>query len=388
MKREVDFKVILGVTGSIAAYKALELLRRLKGSGVEVRVVMTRKAKEFVAPLSFETLSGYPVFELFQARDPLIHLSLAKGSVMTVAPATANILGKVAAGIADDLLTTLCLTVDPPIIFAPAMDLGMWQHPVVKRNVRELEDLGHIIIEPEYGELASGAVGRGRLAKLDRIYEEIMSWRARQRDFTGIRALVSLGRIESQIDPVRVVSNRSSGRMGYALVRALRQRGAEVIMILGNTELEIEGAQVYRVDSAQSLKGMLAQLLPDCDLLFMTAAVADYQPVAVSRSKRKEEKFSVDFTRTEDILAGLGRQAHKAILVGFSVETDDPVGQGLKKLEAKNLDMLIVNPTSAIGADRTQCTLLFRAQSRLDLPEMAKSILAHRILDEVKGLLR
>lgn len=382
--------VTLGVTGSIAAYKGLELVRRLRQSGVLVRVVMTREAKRFVGPLSFATLSEHPVCEPFRVEDPLVHLSLTEeGGILAVVPATANILGKAAAGIGDDLLTTLCLSSKGPVIFAPAMDEGMWQNPVVQRNIRVLKDLGHLVIEPEEGELASGRIGKGRLASLDRIYEEIMAWRTRVQDFAEVRAIVSLGRIEEPLDPVRVITNKSSGRMGIDLARALRQRGAEVVLVSGQTDLEpIPGAEYYRVGSAQELSEVLTRLLPNSDLLFMVAAVADYRPTRVSSSKLKGARFSVEFTRTEDILAGLKETRPRPIMVGFSVETHDPISEARRKLKAKGLDLIVANPVWAIGSDHTQATLLFRDERVLELPKLPKSATAHRILDEVKGLRR
>lgn len=389
-------KVIVGVTGSIAAYKAAELIRAIRRRGADVKVVMTEAATKFVSPLTFETLSGNEVsWKLFPERKwDVGHVRLAEwAEVLVVAPATANFLGKAAVGVADDLLTTVTLAARCPVVVAPAMDAFMWANPVVQENVRKLKGLGYKLVGPEEGELASGLTGKGRLADLGRILDAIGEALEDLRLLAGRKVLVTAGRTEEDIDPVRFITNRSTGKMGYALAEAARTMGAEVVLVSGPTDLEVPwGVRVVRVRSAGEMRDAVLEHLGWCDILAMAAAVVDFRPAKVSPKKiKKEDGLVLEFERTPDILAEVAKKKGERFTVGFAVETEDEVEGGKRKLREKKLDLIVVNNPTVEGAgfgwDTNVATLIDRKGRVEELPRMSKRELARRIWRKVTELL-
>ncbi|MBN2107992.1 MAG: bifunctional phosphopantothenoylcysteine decarboxylase/phosphopantothenate--cysteine ligase CoaBC [Deltaproteobacteria bacterium] len=391
-----DKKIVLGVTGCIAVYKAAELVRQLVKLGADVHVVMTESAREFMAPLTFQTLSGNPVitemFKLYEERK-IGHITMAqRGDIVVVAPATANIIGKAANGIADEILSTVLIATRKPVLFAPAMNEGMWEHPAVMRNVQMLKDLGRCFVEPGSGDLACGDSGRGRLADIADIVDEIELMLSPS-DFTGTRALVTAGPTQEFIDPVRFISNPSSGKMGYALARALRHRGADVVLISGPTMLPVpRGVHTVHIGSAQEMAAAVDTHFPASDIIIKAAAVADYRPRVVSmhKVKKNDDAPRIDLERTTDILADLGNKKGKRLLVGFAAETQDVLANARGKLERKNLDLIVANDVTIMdggfGSDMNKATLLLPGGETVDVPAMTKQDLAHRILDCLAGI--
>jgi len=391
-----DKKIVLGVTGCIAVYKAAELVRQLVKLGADVHVVMTESAREFMAPLTFQTLSGNPVitemFKLYEERK-IGHITMAqRGDIVVVAPATANIIGKAANGIADEILSTVLIATRKPVLFAPAMNEGMWEHPAVLRNVQTLKDLGRRFVEPGSGDLACGDSGRGRLADIADIVDEIELMLSPS-DFTGTRALVTAGPTQEFIDPVRFISNPSSGKMGYAIARALRHRGADVVLISGPTMLPVpRGVHAVHIGSAQEMAAAVDMHFPASDIIIKAAAVADYRPRVVSmhKVKKNDDAPSLDLERTTDILADLGNKKGKRLLVGFAAETQDVLDNARGKLERKNLDLIVANDVTLMdcgfGSDMNKATLLLPGGDIVDVPAMTKQDLAHRILDCLAGI--
>jgi phosphopantothenoylcysteine decarboxylase / phosphopantothenate---cysteine ligase len=392
-------QVILGITGSIAAYKAVLLLRELTARGAEVRVVMTAGAEHFVAPLTFRTLSGRPVLSnLFdpQSDDAVEHVALAeRAHAFVVAPATANVLAKAAHGIADDFLTTLLLAARCPVLMAPAMDGGMWDHAAVQANVATLRERGVSILEPEAGALASGWSGRGRLPEIEVIVEEVERLLTPVRDLAGERVLVTSGPTREPIDPVRYLSNRSSGKMGHSVAAAALRRGAEVVLISGPTALKPPAGAVYvPVQTAEEMREAALQHLGTATVVIKAAAVADYRVERPSATKiksgGKRDGWSLDLVPNPDILKELAQKKGGAFLVGFAAETNDVRAHAADKLRAKGIDLLVANDVSQHGigfeADDNEVILLDRWGGALDLPRMTKIQVAHAILDRVLAL--
>ncbi|MBI1728832.1 MAG: bifunctional phosphopantothenoylcysteine decarboxylase/phosphopantothenate--cysteine ligase CoaBC [Candidatus Rokubacteria bacterium] len=392
-------QVILGITGSIAAYKAVLLLRELTARAAEVTVVMTAGAEHFVGPLTFRTLSGRPVLSnLFdpQSDDAVEHVALAERThVFIVAPATANLLAKAAHGIADDFLTTLLLAARCPVLMAPAMDGGMWDHAAVQANVTTLRERGVTVLEPDTGALASGLHGRGRLPEIETIVEEVERLLAPVRDLAGERMLVTSGPTREPIDPVRYLSNRSSGKMGHAVATAALRRGAEVVLISGPTALKPPAGAVYvPVQTAEEMREAALQHLGTATVVIKAAAVADYRVERPSATKiksgGKRDGWSLDLVANPDILKELAQKKGGAFLVGFAAETNDVRAHAADKLRAKGIDLLVANDVSQHGigfeADDNQVILLDRWGGVLDLPRMTKIQVAHAILDRVLAL--
>ena len=389
-------KIVLGVTGCIAVYKAAELVRQLVKLGADVHIVMTESALQFMAPLTFQTLTGNPVitelFKLYEERT-IGHITMAqRGDLLVVAPATANIIGKAANGIGDDILSTVLLATRTPVLFAPAMNEGMWDNPVMQRNVSSLKAFGRHFVDPGCGDLACGDHGMGRLADIADIVDEIEGMLS-PTDFMGTTALVTAGPTQEFIDPVRFISNPSSGKMGYAIARALRHRGAEVVLVTGPTTLTApRGVQVVQVLSAQEMAAAVDKHFPAADVVIKSAAVADYRPrvVAMHKVKKRDGAPSLDLERTADILADLGKKKGPRILVGFAAETQDVLANARMKLEQKNLDLIVANDVggseSVFGSDMNKVTLLLPGGDCVDVPAMNKQDLAHRILDCVAGI--
>jgi phosphopantothenoylcysteine decarboxylase/phosphopantothenate--cysteine ligase len=387
--------VVLGVTGCIGAYKACEVLRELQRREADVHVVMTAAATRFVAPMTFEALSRHPVFhDQWAAGGDIRHVSLAdEAGLLLVAPATANILGKFARGIADDALSTLYLATRAPVLVAPAMNVNMFEHPAVQENLATLRSRGVGVVEPGSGYLACGWLGKGRLAEVDEIVDAGMAALARRRDLAGETVLVTAGPTLEDIDPVRYVSNRSSGRMGYRLAEAARDRGAKVILVSGPTRLPApHGVETVGVRSAEEMERAVKDRVGPATVVIAAAAVSDYRPAAASASKIKktEGALTVELVRTPDILKGLGAAKGGRVLVGFAAETEDLVANARKKLEAKNLDLVVANDVTAAGAgfggDTNAVVLLRRDGGRVDVPLASKREVAERILDEVRAL--
>jgi phosphopantothenoylcysteine decarboxylase/phosphopantothenate--cysteine ligase len=389
--------VVLGVTGCIGAYKACEVLRELQRRGVDVHVAMTAAATRFVTPMTFEALSRHPVFHDQWAsgtNGDIRHVSLAdEAELLLVAPATANILGKFARGIADDPLSTLYLATRAPVLVAPAMNVNMFEHPAVQENLATLRARGVGVVEPGTGYLACGWLGKGRLAEVGEIVDAAIAVLARRRDLEGETVLVTAGPTVEDIDPVRFVSNRSSGKMGYRLAEAARDRGARVILVSGPTSLAApQGVEVVGVRSAEEMQRAVAERVGGATVVIAAAAVSDYRPAAasVSKVKKTDGGITLDLVRTPDILKGLGEAKGARVLVGFAAETDDLVANARKKLEAKNLDLVVANDVTAAGAgfggDTNAVVLLRRDGGRVDVPLASKREVAERILDEVRAL--
>ncbi|MEO8339144.1 MAG: bifunctional phosphopantothenoylcysteine decarboxylase/phosphopantothenate--cysteine ligase CoaBC [Nitrospirota bacterium] len=391
-------QIVLGVTGSIAAYKAVALLRTLLREGAVVRVVMTQSATKFITPLTFEVLSGHPVStEVFEAHQEMKHLSLpAQADVIVIAPATANCLAKTALGLCDDLLSTMLLTARCPLIVAPAMDGGMWTHPSVQEHVGTLRARGTIVVDPETGPLASGRVGAGRLAEETTILEAIQAALVPQFDWQGHRVLVSAGPTQEPIDPVRFISNPSSGKMGYALAEAAQARGAKVVLVTGPTGLPTpRGIEVVAVATAEEMLKALSAHLAWSTTVIMAAAVADFRPAHPTVQKLKKEGRTcqtINLERTTDILASLSAQRTTQLMVGFAAETSDLIGHAKGKLKAKGLDLIVANDITlegaGFGSDRNAATLIDRQGTITELPLMPKRTLADAILNRAHELLR
>jgi phosphopantothenoylcysteine decarboxylase/phosphopantothenate--cysteine ligase len=389
--------VVLGVTGCIGAYKACEVLRELQRRDVDVRVVMTAAATRFVTPMTFEALSRHPVFHdqwALGVNSEIPHISLAdEADLLLVAPATANILGKFARGIADDPLSTLYLATRAPVLVAPAMNVNMLEHPAVQENLATLRARGVGVVEPGSGYLACGWLGKGRLAEVGEIVDAAMAALARRRDLEGETVLVTAGPTVEDVDPVRFVSNRSSGKMGYRLAEAARDRGARVILVSGPTSLAVpHGVEVVAVRSAEEMQRAVADRVGPATVVIAAAAVSDYRPAAASPSKIKKTDGAVtlELVRTPDILKGLGEAKGGRVLVGFAAETEDLVANARKKLEAKSLDLVVANDVTAAGAgfggDTNAVILLRRDGGRVDVPRASKREVAERVLDEVRAL--
>jgi phosphopantothenoylcysteine decarboxylase/phosphopantothenate--cysteine ligase len=390
-------QIVLGVTGSIAAYKAVALLRTLRREGAVVDVVMTHSAMKFVTPLTFEVLSGRPVStDVFEAHQEIKHLSLPEeADAIVIAPATANCLARAALGLGDDLLSTMLLTTQCPLIVAPAMDGGMWTHPSVTEHVRTLRARGTIVVDPEIGPLASGRVGQGRMAEEGTILEAIQAALSPRRDWQGHRILVSAGPTQEAIDPVRFISNRSSGKMGYAIAEAARARGAQVVLVTGPTALPVpRGIEVVSVVTAEEMSKALSARLAWSTTIIMAAAVADFRPTHPASQKIKKQGRTgqaIDLERTTDILASLSAQRTTQLMVGFAAETSDLIAHAKAKLTAKGLDLIVANDVTiegaGFGSEQNAATLIDRRGVLTELPLMPKRALADEILNRAQELL-
>jgi len=391
--------VILGVTGGIAAYKAAELASALVKTGALVDVVMTRAAQEFVQPLTFTALTGRPVYTALFGHLPdgetIPHVELArKADLIVIAPATANVLARLAYGHADDLLSTLVLAATCPVLLCPAMNVQMYAHPAVQQNLKRLAELGYHIIEPAEGRLACGAEGRGRLPAPEIILEYIEGLLSSPADFKGLKVLVTAGGTREPVDPVRYISNRSSGKMGYALAAAALQRGATVTLVSAPTSLSPPaGVELVSVETAQQMYEAVMERFPAQDIVIKAAAVADYRPkiVASHKIKKQEGTLLLELEKNPDILYELGqRKKPDQTLVGFAAETEELEKNAHHKLHAKNLDLLVANdvtrPGAGFGSDTNIVKLFYRDGRIQSLPLMDKKTLAHRILDAIREL--
>lgn len=389
-------EIVLGVTGGIAAYKAVELLRLLTKAGASVHVIMTKSAQEFVAPLTFQTLSMNPVntdlFNLISERE-IGHISLAdRADLFIIAPATANLIGKLASGVADDLLTTTVMATKAPVLLAPAMNVNMYENPVYRQNEEKLKGLGYLFSEPVSGALACGWEGKGKMQDPAIIFEEAICALSKK-DLAGEHVLVTAGPTREELDPVRFISNHSSGKMGYAVARAARRRGARVTLVSGPTCMDFPfGVEAVPVVSAMEMRDAVLEKLNDATIIIKAAAVADYRPAVRQglKIKKNDAPLSVELVKNPDILAELGEMKGGRILVGFAAETETLLEHARKKLTEKNLDMVLANDVTMAGAgfnaDTNIAKLLYRDGQVEDLPLMDKEVMADILLDRVLEL--
>jgi phosphopantothenoylcysteine decarboxylase/phosphopantothenate--cysteine ligase len=386
--------IILGVTGGIAAYKSAVIVSRLKDLGADVRVVMTKEATQLVGPLTFRTLSGNPVItDLFDeeaSKTPVPHIALAdKADLIIIAPCTANTIGKIVGGIADDALTTIVMASTARKMMAPAMNCNMWRNPIVEANVEMLKALGWELIGPEEGNLACGDHDIGRMTEPDEIVKKAVGLLGGSQDLKGKKLLITAGGTREAIDPVRYITNRSSGKMGYALAEAASRRGAEVVLISGPSQLKPPaGVKLVKVESAKEMHEAVMDNKDKQYAIIMAAAVADYRPSVAfwQKMKKTDGPFELALSRTTDILAALGSIKNGSRLIGFAVETNDHVANATEKLNSKNLDMIIVNDAKAFEADSSEITIIDRSGRAETLPTLTKRELAHKILDRILGL--
>lgn len=391
--------IVLGVSGSIAAYKGVEIASRLKKQGAQVRVIMTDSATRFVTPLTFRTITGFPVVcDLFA--EPVEwnvgHVSLAQqADLFLIAPATANVISKIACGIADDMLTSTILATRAPVLIAPAMNTGMYENPIFQANMDKLKSLGFRFVEPGSGLLACGDMGKGRLAEPQDIVDDVVKILTRKKDLQGIKVMVTAGGTREPIDPVRYITNRSSGKMGYALAQRARERGAEVILVSAPTNLAPPpGVQVVPVTTAMDMLEAVERHLEESQVVIKAAAVADYRPVHVSQQKIKKAhgNLTLELERNPDILASIGlkKKAHQ-IFVGFAAETQDLISNAGMKMEKKNVDLMVANDVTLEGAgfegDTNIVTIIQKDGTIKELPKMSKLDVAEEILDRIVELL-
>jgi phosphopantothenoylcysteine decarboxylase/phosphopantothenate--cysteine ligase len=401
-------RITLGVTGGVAAYKAAELVRRLQQEGFTVQVIMTRGAREFITPLTFAALSGERVItDLFHdstggeanLESAIEHIAVAqKTDLLLVAPATADVIAKFARGIANDFLTTLYLATTAPVVVAPAMNVNMWEHAATQENVALLRKRGVNIVQPDEGYLACGMTGAGRLAGQEEIIKAVREVLHPMRDLAGETVLVTAGPTRENLDPVRYLTNRSSGKMGYAVAEAAARRGAKVILISGPTQLDAPaGVELVNVQSAEGMFTAARQHASEYTIAIFAAAVADYRPAESHprKIKRNKEEMSIRLEPTVDILAEFAREKGQRLIVGFAAETEHVAENARKKLLAKNTDLMVANDVTAEGAgfdhDTNIVTLFSRDGRDLALPKLTKQEVAQRILDEVlrlRGVLR
>ncbi len=388
-----DKKIVLGVTGAISAYKALELTRLLVKAEATVWPVMTKSSGEFITALSLSTLARNPVAtDLFEltGEGRISHIDLAQNSdLIIVAPATANVIGKAATGVCDDLLTTVITAATAPVLFAPSMNCRMWENPVVRGNVDKLKSLGYLFVGPDEGELACGYEGLGRLSPVEDIMEAAEE-ALRRKDLLGEKILVTAGPTREAIDPVRFVSNASSGRMGYALAKAARRRGAEVVLISGPSYLPRPSGNItfVRVGSAQEMYDACVTYYPQSTIVIMAAAVADYRPAKSypKKVKKEAEALTIELERTQDVLKYMGRKKKDQFLVGFALETENLEENARKKLKEKNLDLVVANSPMGLDSELNQVTIINRENETETLPALPKDEIAERILDNVVGM--
>ncbi len=390
-------KIVLGITGGIAAYKAAELTRELVKKGADVRVIMTENASKFITPLTLETLSGNRVFtDTFAPITDfeISHISLADfADIVIIAPATANVIGKIASGIADDLLTTTIMAADVPVLICPAMNNRMFANPLVKTNIAKLAGHGYFFVEPGYGELACKSEGQGRLAEITDIVDEVKTILT-PKDLTGEHVLVTAGPTREAFDPVRFITNHSSGKMGYALATMAARRGADVTLIGGPSSLAIpRRVRFIPVTTALQMKDAVMKLYKRSTVIIKAAAVADYRPAAPSASKIKKgkDRLTVEFERNPDIIAEVGRKKGNRVLVGFSMETEDLLRNSRAKMVAKKMDLIVANDLNEEGAGfqhDTNAVVIINAAGEVErVPLMDKREVADRILDRVRDIL-
>jgi phosphopantothenoylcysteine decarboxylase/phosphopantothenate--cysteine ligase len=395
-------KIALGVSGGIAVYKAAEIVRLLQDRGIRVQVVMTRAAQEFVRPLTFAALSGEKVITDLFGSDPgdpqanldsaIEHIAVAQSiDALVVAPATADVLARFAQGIANDFLCTLYLATTAPVVVAPAMNVNMWNHAATQVNLETLRKRGVRIVEPGQGYLACGMTGSGRLAENEVIVAAVLEALGAAQDLAGETVLVTAGPTREKIDPVRYLTNRSSGRMGYAIAEAALRRGARVLLVSGPTAIAAPGAaELTPVETADEMRSAVLKLLPESTVVIKTAAVADFRPKAAATQKIKRKgEMTIELEPTADILTEVARRKTTQIVVGFAAETENVLENARKKLASKSLDAIVVNDVSREGigfdSDRNAVTIISQSEV-VEVPETSKWEVAHRVLDQVVKL--
>ncbi len=383
--------IILAITGGIAAYKTVQLVSDLKKLGAQLHIVMSKNAGKFVASLSLEVMSENKVYSsgLLRQDEPrnddadIDHIKLAdKADLVLIAPATANCMAKLATGISDEIIYDLVLATKAPILIAPAMNTNMWQHTVTQQNYRKLKSIGYHFIDPEHGELACKHVGHGRLAEFDSIIESVCNLIGVEQKLAGKKILISLGATREKIDPVRFLTNQSSGKMGFALIEAALAQGAQVTAVT-TMDLPRRADKVVRVESHEQMQDALRQEFPDHDVLIMVAAVADYKPKAIAAQKIKtQQNLTVEFEQTTDIVAELaaGKKSNQ-VVVAFSVETENALEKAQDKIKRKNLDLIVVNSPAAFGADEAEVSIVDAEGELTKLTKSSKSLIAKKVLD-------
>ncbi|UIO40607.1 bifunctional phosphopantothenoylcysteine decarboxylase/phosphopantothenate--cysteine ligase CoaBC [Brevibacillus brevis] len=395
-------RIVLGVSGGIAAYKAAALTSKLTQAGALVHVILTESALQFIQPLTFQALSHLPVYtDTFTEPDPHVisHIELAdRADLVLIAPATANVIGKMANGIADDMLTTTVLATKASVMVAPAMNVNMYNHPAVIANMDKLTAYGYRFVEPGVGLLACGWIGKGRLAEPEEIVEAVRQWFAadetrqtiREKDLQDKHVLITAGPTREKIDPVRYITNHASGKMGYAIAEAARDRGAKVTLVSGPTTLaRPDGVEFIAVESVQEMFDAVMEQLPHCDIVVKSAAVSDYRPKHVAEHKLKKGDGPLDLVleKAPDILKTIGERKTKQFVVGFAAETQNVLQHAQSKLERKNLDMIVANNVllegAGMGSDTNIVTLLTRGGEQLALDKLSKRAVADKLFDAV-----
>lgn len=394
-----DKTVVIGVSGGIAVYKTLDVVSRLRKLGVNVNVIMTKSATEFVTPLSFQSLSqNYVVCDMFE--DPktwdVEHISLAKrADVFLIAPATANVIGKIANGIADDMLTTTVMATKAKVLIAPAMNTNMYENPILQRNINTLKELGYNFVEPESGRLACGDTGKGKLASPETIVDEVVKLLSKDQDLKGKSIIVTAGPTIESIDPMRYITNRSTGKMGYSIAKEAIERGADVTLITGPTNLTPPQnlKKLVKIESAKDMYEAVLENLDENDVVIKSAAVADYKPKNYSNKKIKksDDDLAIELDRNKDIAQEIGKIKNNKILVGFAAETNDLIENASLKIKKKNIDFIVANDLTKEGAgfgvDTNIVKIIDKEGNITEYPKMKKEEVANIILDKIKELL-
>lgn len=394
-----DKTVVIGVSGGIAVYKTLDVVSRLRKLGVNVNVIMTKSATEFVTPLSFQSLSqNYVVCDMFE--DPktwdVEHISLAKrADVFLIAPATANVIGKIANGIADDMLTTTVMATKAKVLIAPAMNTNMYENPILQRNINTLKELGYNFVDPESGRLACGDTGKGKLASPETIVDEVVKLLSKGQDLKGKSIIVTAGPTVESIDPMRYITNRSTGKMGYSIAKEAIERGADVTLITGPTNLTPPQnlKKLVKIESAKDMYEAVLENLDENDVVIKSAAVADYKPKNYSNKKIKksDDDLVIELDRNKDIAQEIGKIKNNKILVGFAAETNDLIENASLKIKKKNLDFIVANDLTKEGAgfgvDTNIVKIIDKEGNITEYPKMKKEEVANIILDKIKELL-
>lgn len=390
--------VVIGVTGGIAVYKVVDVVSRLKKLGAEITVLMTKHATEFVTPLTFRSLSlNYVVVDMFEEPKSwnVEHIEIAKrGDVFLIAPATANVIGKISSGIADDMLTTVVMATKSPVFIAPAMNTGMYTNPIVQRNIEDLKNLGYKFIKPDAGRLACGDIGEGKLAQPERIVDELLQFMV-QRDLEDKKVLITAGPTQEAIDPVRYITNHSSGKMGYKLAEEAARRGAKVTLVSGPTNLsKPQGVEFVPVVSAEDMYQAVMEKMADQDVIIKAAAVADYTPEMYSdeKMKKSDDDLAIPLKRTQDIAVAVKEKKDHQVFVGFAAESHNHEANALKKIEKKDFDFIVLNDISKEGAgfksDTNIVTIIDKKGQKTAYEKMLKEELAKVIIDKVSTYLK
>jgi phosphopantothenoylcysteine decarboxylase/phosphopantothenate--cysteine ligase len=384
--------VVLGITASIAAYKSLELIRALVKHDIKVIPVVTPEANHFVTPLSLESLAGHKTFcDFFAESESVLHIEIMnEATCIAIVPATANFIGKLANGIVDNLLLGITFAADKPVLIAPAMNTRMWNNPILKENVRKLKDLGYHFSGPGSGALACKEEGPGRLEDLDVILEEILALTEEKQSLTGKKVLVTLGRTKEYLDPIRFLSNDSSGRFGLEMAKAARRSGAHVTIVAGYTDVPIPSLfRTVRVTNTESMKKETLSLLKTMDVVIMNAACSDFTPATREKEKIKKGKgkITVPFERTPDILSHIKEKKKKQLIVGFSLDTRDARASAKKKMKEKGVDIMVANTAPSIGGDHVEMLIITKKESKQSFERMSKQKAAAMIIDIIASSL-